>query len=172
MVLREPSAAVPGTISMHYSKTQFGGLIFLLLSIAYGYSATSIALFPGDEAEPVSARTLPYFLAGLGCALSLYLLLFGRDGDSVDEVAITDLDWKLAAGLLLLMIAYGLALEWLGFLVATTLFLIIGFRLLGEHRPKVLLAVSVPFTLGFWLLLTKALDIYLAPGQMLTFFGG
>jgi putative tricarboxylic transport membrane protein len=70
------------------------------------------------------------------------------------------------------MIAYGLALEWLGFLVATTLFLLIGFWLLGERRPKIMLAVSVPFTLGFWLLLTQALDIYLAPGQILYMFGG
>jgi len=157
---------------MLVSKTRIGGLTFLLLSIAYGYSATAIPLFPGEEAEPVSARTLPYFLAVLGCALSLFLLLFGRDGDGVDDGANADLDWRLAASLLLLMIAYGLALEWLGFLVATTLFLIVGFWMLGERRPKILLAVSVPFTVGFWLLLTQALDIYLAPGQILNMFGG
>ena len=157
---------------MSLSKTRIGGLTFLLLSIAYGYSATSIPLFPGEELEPFSARTLPYFLAILGCVLSLFLLLFGRDGDSVDEASTTDLDWRLAASLLALMVAYGLALEWLGFLIATILFLIIGFWLLGERRPKILLAVSVPFTLGFWSLLTKALDIYLAPGQILTIFGG
>lgn len=157
---------------MSLSKTRVGGLAFLLLSLAYGYSATSIPLFPGEETEPFSARTLPYFLAALGCGLSLFLLLFGRDGDRADENAIAGMDWPLAASLLVLMVAYGLALEWLGFLVATTLFLIIGFRLLGERRPKILLAVSVPFTVGFWLLLTQALDIYLAPGQILNSFGG
>ena len=102
----------------------------------------------------------------------MLLLLFGSDEDSVEENANADLDWRLAAGLLVLMIAYGLALEWLGFLVATTLFLIVGFWMLGERRPGILLAVSVPFTVGFWLLLTKALDIYLAPGQILDSFGG
>ena len=157
---------------MSLSKTRIGGLLFLLLSVAYGYSATSIALFPGEETEPFGARTLPYFLAALGSGLSLFLLLFGSDGDRVEDNVGADLDWRLAAGLLVLMVAYGLALEWLGFLVATTLFLIIGFRMLGERRPGVLLAVSVPFTVGFWLLLTKALDIYLAPGQILNSFGG
>jgi len=156
---------------MNLSRTRIGGLAFLLLSVAYGYSATSIALFPGEESEPFSARTLPYFLAALGSALSL-LLLLGRDEDRVEENANADLDWRLAAGLLVLMIAYGLALEWLGFLVATTLFLIVGFWMLGERRPGILLAVSVPFTVGFWLLLTQALDIYLAPGQILNSFGG
>jgi len=156
---------------MNLSRTRIGGLAFLLLSLAYGYSATSIALFPGEESEPFSARTLPYFLAALGSALSL-LLLLGRDEDRVEENANADLDWRLAAGLLVLMIAYGLALEWLGFLVATTLFLIVGFWMLGERRPRILLAVSVPFTVGFWLLLTQALDIYLAPGQILNSFGG
>jgi len=156
---------------MNLSRTRIGGLAFLLLSVAYGYSATSIALFPGEESEPFSARTLPYFLAALGSALSL-LLLLGRDEDRVEENANADLDWRLAAGLLVLMIAYGLALEWLGFLVATTLFLIVGFWMLGERRPRILLAVSVPFTVGFWLLLTQALDIYLAPGQILNSFGG
>ena len=157
---------------MLVSKTRIGGLMFLLLSMAYGYSAMSIPLFPGEEAEPFSARTLPYFLAVLGSGLSLFLLLFGRDGDHVDNGVNADLDWRLAASLLLLMIAYGLALEWLGFLFATTLFLVIGFWMLGERRLKMLLVVSIPFTVGFWLLLTQALDIYLAPGQILNMFGG
>lgn len=157
---------------MNISRTRIGGLFFLLLSVAYGYSATSITMFPGEEMEPFTARTLPYFLATLGGALSLYLLLFGRDGQRVDKGADTDLDWQLAASLLLLMIAYGLALEWLGFLVATTLFLVVGFWLLGERRVTILFSVAIPFTAGFWLLLTRALDIYLAPGRLLNVFGG
>lgn len=156
---------------MTFSKTRLGGLLFLALSIGYGYSAQSIALFPGEELEPFSARTLPYTLAVLGGLCSLFLVLFGKD-ELVEDSGNSELDIKLAASLLLTMVGYGLALEWLGFLLATILFLIIGFWLLGERRIKMLLGVSVPFTVGFWALLTQALDIYLAPGQVFTALGG
>lgn len=157
---------------MMLSKNRIGGLLFLALSIGYGYSATSIPLFPGEELEPVSARSLPYVLAILGGLLSLALLLFDKGDDPAQSEQLSDLDWRLAASLLLLMIAYGLALEWLGFLLATLVFLMCGFWLLGERRPKVLLGVAVPFTVGFWALLTQALDIYLAPGSLMHLLGG
>ena len=69
----------------------------------------------------------------------------------------------------LLSLAYGFALDWLGFLLSTTLFLIAGFRILGEKRPKMLLLVAVPFVFIFWFGLTQMLEIYLAPGRI---FGG
>lgn len=156
---------------MTLSKTRLGGLIFLVLSIGYGYSATSIPLFPGEEFEPFSARTLPYALAVMGALCSAFLILFGKD-DTSGELDLASLDIRLSTSLLLLMVGYGLALEWLGFLIATILFLMIGFWLLGERRLKTIVLVAVPFTVGFWLLLTKALDIYLAPGQILNLFGG
>lgn len=156
---------------MSLSKTRLGGLIFLVLSIAYGYSATSIPLFPGEEFEPFTARTLPFVLSSLGAICSAFLILFGKD-ETLGETNLAELDIRLAASLLLLMIGYGLALEWLGFLIATILFLAIGFWLLGEKRVKTIFLVAVPFTVGFWLLLTQALDIYLAPGQILNVLGG
>ncbi len=70
--------------------------------------------------------------------------------------------------LLLLMLAYGLALGWLGFLVATTLFLIGGIRLMGEQSLAFACKVSLPFTLIFWALLTKGLNVYLEPGRLFT----
>lgn len=156
---------------MMLSKNRIGGLLVLLLSIAYGYSASDIALFPGEEFEPVSARTFPYVLAVLGAVCSLALIVFDKGDGLSDDDGVGELQWRLAAGLLLLMIGYGIALERLGFLIATILFLIFGFWMLGERRPKILLAVSVPFTLAFWALLTQALDIYLAPGQLLNGLG-
>lgn len=157
---------------MTLSKNRLGGLIFLLLSMTYGYTATEITLFPGEEFEPVTSRTFPYALALLGAICSLALIVFDRESESAGDGMSGDLHWRLAAGLLLLMIGYGLALEWLGFLIATILFLVCGFWMLGEHRPKILLAVAIPFTVGFWALLTQALDIYLAPGLILNFLGG
>ena len=153
---------------MAVSKERIGALFFLVLSILYGYVATGIRLFPGDEYEAMTAQTLPYVLSGLGIVLSLGLLIGGNKSDSFGP-ATANLNWKPVIALMLLTLAYGFALDWLGFLLSTTLFLIAGFRILGEKRVKRLLLVAVPFSFIFWFGLTQMLDIYLAPGRI---FGG
>ena len=153
---------------MTLSKERIGALFFLVLSIAYGYSASEIRLHPGDEYEAMTARTLPYVLSGLGVVLSFALLLGGRH-EKPPAGTLSRLDWKPVLLLLGITIVYGLTINWLGFLVATTLFLIAGFRILGEKRLKILLGVAIPFVFIFWFGLTQLLDIYLAPGRI---FGG
>ena len=149
---------------MRLSKERVGALFFLLLSIFYGYYGSEIRLFPGDELEPMTARTLPYVLAALGTGLSLLLFLSAKPGDekSVNQVK----DWPPVILLIGLTLFYGLALDWLGFIVSTTLFLIGGFWILGERRWRVLLQISIPFVLIFWFGLTQLLEIYLAPGRL------
>ncbi|WP_421272143.1 tripartite tricarboxylate transporter TctB family protein [Aeromonas taiwanensis] len=149
---------------MHLTKERFGGLLFLLLSLAYGYHATQIPGYPGDEYEPFTASTLPYALAGVGIALSL-LLMASPGGEPLQKESG---NWRLVFAFLVLMIIYGVALTWLGFLVATTLFLIVGIRLMGEPSLAFACKVSVPFTLIFWALLTKGLNVYLEPGRLFT----
>jgi putative tricarboxylic transport membrane protein len=79
----------------------------------------------------------------------------------------------LVTQLLVLVVAFALALDWVGFFIATIFFLIGGYWLLGERRIKTLLVASVPFAGGIWFVLTQLLDIYLAPGQLFThLFGG
>ena len=60
---------------MTLTKDHIGGLIFLCFSVAYGYYANQIPLFPGDEYEPFHAKSMPTMLAGLGIALSLLQLV-------------------------------------------------------------------------------------------------
>jgi len=152
---------------MRISKERIGALFFLMLSILYGHLASDIRLYPGDELEAMTARTLPYVLSGLGIVFSLSLLIGGKSA-VVGPVA-ANLNWKPVIFLMLLSLCYGFALDWLGFLISTTLFLIAGFRILGEKRVKILLLVAVPFVFIFWFGLTQMLDIYLAPGRI---FGG
>jgi putative tricarboxylic transport membrane protein len=149
---------------MTINKERIGALFFLVLSIAYGYYASEIKLYPGDELDPMTARTLPYFLSAMGVAFSLILVVSGKQKDH--GASITGLNWKPVIALMLLTLAYGLSLDWLGFLISTTLFLIAGVRILGERRVKVLLLVAVPFVFIFWFGLTQLLDIYLAPGRI------
>lgn len=157
---------------MTLTKDHIGGLVFLCLSVAYGYYAHQIPLLPGDEFEPFHAQTLPNALAWMGGALSLALLVTASR-QPADRLHLGGYDFWLVGLLLVLVVLFAVALEWLGFLLSTILFLIGGFWLLGERRVKTLLVASVPFAVGLWFVLARLLDIYLAPGRLLTpLFGG
>lgn len=146
------------------SRDRVGGLIFLIFCLIYGYQTTLIPLFPGDEYEPFSARTLPWMLTIAGIFLSLLLIVMAQPNEK--SGAVIGFDWRLLISFVLLMIAYGFGLTWIGFVLATSLFLLAGFWVLGERRKSVLFGASFPFVTAFWLLLTKVLDIYLEPGYL------
>ena len=148
---------------MHLTKERLGGCCFAALP-RLRLSRHPDPRLPGDEYEPFTASTLPYALAGAGALLSLLLICFPGGEHLQRETG----NWRLVFALLLLMLAYGLALGWLGFLVATTLFLIGGIRLMGEQSLAFACKVSLPFTLIFWALLTKGLNVYLEPGRLFT----
>lgn len=147
-------------------RDRVGAMIFLLVCLCYGYQTSQIPLFPGDEYEPFTARTLPTLLTFIGIGLSLLLLVTGQP--DVKSGAVVEFNWKLLTGFLVLMALYGVGLTYLGFVIATSLFLLAGFYLLGERRKAVLFGASFPFVLAFYLLLTQGLDIYLEPGVIFT----
>lgn len=147
-------------------RDRVGALIFLITCLCYGYQTTLIPLFPGDEYEPFTARTLPILLTIAGSGLSLLLLIMGKPDKQ--SGAILGFNWKLLLSFLALMALYGLGLTYVGFVLATSLFLLAGFYLLGERRKSILLGASFPFVIGFYLLLTQGLDIYLEPGLIFT----
>ncbi|NAW57977.1 MULTISPECIES: tripartite tricarboxylate transporter TctB family protein [unclassified Vibrio] len=147
-------------------RDRVGALIFLLVCLCYGYQTYQIPLFPGDEYEPFTARTLPTILTFVGIGLSLLLLITGQPDKQ--SGAVLDFNWKLLIAFLVLMAAYGVGLTYLGFVIATGLFLMAGFYLLGERNKKILFGASFPFVIAFYLLLTQGLDIYLEPGLIFT----
>ncbi len=157
---------------MIITKDHIGAMVFLCLSVAYGYYAGQIPMLPGDEFEPFNAQTVPSALAVLGAVLSLVLLVSTRM-DTNQRLRLGGYDFVLVALLLVLVMLFAIALEWLGFLISTVLFLIGGYWLLGERRIKILLIASVPFAVFIWFALSQLLDIYLAPGRLMTtLFGG
>lgn len=157
---------------MIITKDHIGGLLFLCLSVAYGYYGIQIPMLPGDEFQPFNAQTVPSALAVMGSVLSIALLLTARQ-DPKQRLRLAGYDFVLVGLLLLLVVLFAIALEWLGFLASTILFLIGGYWLLGERRIKTLLIASVPFAVFIWFSLSQLLDIYLAPGRLITLvFGG
>lgn len=153
---------------MTIAKDRIGALIFLALSIGYGLSISMIPMYPGDEYEVFTAKTLPTALAIIGTVLSL-ALLFAARGEQ--KSALPVLDWTIALKLVALMVSYGVILEPLGFLIATTIFLLSGYWLLGERRKLLLFFCSLPLVVFFWYVLTQLLDIYLAPGAVMQWMG-
>ncbi len=148
---------------MQLTNQQIGGIIFLCLSLFYGYFTFDIHLFPGAEFEPFTPRTLPQLLsvAGIVCA-GLMITLGGSDS----RVSLQGLNWKPTLALLGGMFIYGLLVSWLGFVLATIAFLGCAFQMMGEHNRVRAWLVAAVFSLLFWALLTQALGIYLEPGKL------
>jgi putative tricarboxylic transport membrane protein len=158
-------------------KEKAGAFLFLVFCVAYGMATYNIEVMFYAEEGDFNARTLPYALCFFGIVVSLALLLLppateSEGKDSSLYGAFKGLDWKKVMLLVVTMVLYGLTIKLIGFILSTILFLIAGFRILGERRIRYLLLVSVPLVLGFWLIMTQLLEVYLASGSLFSFLGG
>jgi putative tricarboxylic transport membrane protein len=145
----------------------FAGAVVLLAGfIVYGIYARQIALFPGQEAEAFTPRTLPYAVSVIGILLCLARAAIAlRRMEPAGESA-SGAGWLRVACFCLFMVAYSVLLVQAGFVIATILFLGAGFALLGERRPLLLGVLPVIFTAAFWFVMTRLLGLYLAPGAL------
>jgi putative tricarboxylic transport membrane protein len=156
------------------SRDKVGALFFLVLSLAYGAMTFNIPLTLMARTAVFTARTVPFALAIGGTVISLLILILpSRDPDGSKSVVeiFRGFNWKKAALLLALIVVYSLIIKFVGFIVSSILFLIGGFRILGEKRTKILLLASVPFVVAFWFLLNKILGVYLEPGSLFYLIG-
>ncbi len=152
-------------------------LLFFLLFVVYGYTAFFVmdgSLAPFMQRNPVWPSTFPKGIAILGVLASLYVLL-GFEKSEEEKPAEIDLSrlgqykFGQAISLLGLMVAYAVLLRPAGFLLSTTLFLIISAWVLGERRFILLLFVSAVAGGAVWYLVQGVLGIFLRP---LPFFLG
>ena len=159
-------------------KRLTGGLVFLALSGFYGWEAGNIALFFTREGQVFTARTVPYALSLLGIAFSLFLVipaaltLIGKPAADAEAAqgAARRLDWRPVVLLVVLMSAYVALFSLLGFLVATTGFLIGAFAVLGGRGPRSLLVIPIGTVAVFWLLVSVVMNIHLAEGTIWNVF--
>jgi putative tricarboxylic transport membrane protein len=144
------------------TRDRVSALFFLAFSVAYGLQAQEIRL-PVFAAEFFTAKTLPTALAGLGVLISVLMIVLPQRGPSIQDTAAEwrGLAWWKIALLGVDMLIYGYILTRIGFIPATSLFLIAGFIILGERRIGVLLGASVPVVIVFWAILDQLLGIYL-----------
>ena len=142
------------------TRDRIGALLLLAFSLGYWALSTQIPLLPFQAQAAFTAKTMPEALSVLGVVLSLALLLKPGDG-SKPEVA--GFNWRRAALICALMVAYGFSVRPGGFLISTTLFLAIGFVILGERRLWVIAVSSVPVVVFFWVLMTQLLGVFIEP---------
>ncbi len=147
------------------SRDRSSALIFLAFSLAYGALAFEIELFPGSEFELFTARTLPIGLAAAGTVVSFLMLVLSSGTDQSKE-SLAGLNWTKVLALCALMAVFGATITRLGFISATSLFLIGGFLLLGERRWYVVLGFALSVACGFWVILSQLLGIFLEPGLL------
>ena len=149
---------------MTLNRNAVAAFVLLAGFLAMGLGVTSIELFPGQETEVFSPRTMPAALAVGGVLLCLLRVVQCLRHPEEDSFSLAGFDWTRAALLCVAMIGYGLVFDPLGFILSTALFLGTGFTVLGERRIPVLILLPLGFTLLFWLVMTRLLGMYLAPG--------
>ena len=145
-------------------------LVLLGICLVYGYTAWFTmdgALPPIIKRLAVWPSSFPKVLSIAGIILSLIVVL----GIEKGELKVGDIDYRRlheyklgqALALLGLMVAYAILLRPVGFLLATSGFLIGGSVILGERRWSVMIVVSSIATFGIWYLVQEVLGIFLRP---------
>lgn len=145
---------------MFFTKDRIGGILLLLFCCVYAFKIDNIRLLPFQADHAFTARTMPEVLAVLGVILSLALIAFPSNRE---RFTVRDVNWPLGLAFLVLMSLYGLTVRPMGFLLSTSLFLMIGFAMLGERSALKLVAVAVPLVVIFWALMNYGLDVTVQP---------
>ncbi|MEC7670378.1 MAG: tripartite tricarboxylate transporter TctB family protein [Pseudomonadota bacterium] len=149
-------------------------LVFVVFCCIYGYLAfftMDHLLPPFMQRNPVWPSTFPKLLAIGGCVVGLVVLLGLEKPENENEPSASDINYRrlheynLGQALLLigLMIAYALALRPAGFLISTTVFLVVGSFVLGERKWHVMIPVALIAAGSIWYLVQEVLGIFLRP---------
>jgi putative tricarboxylic transport membrane protein len=146
-------------------------VIFLVICIIYGYAAYTYPLLPFERNMTFLPNTMPMVLSVLGVSFALFILLApspkaDAEGDALGNINLKKWrEYKVgqALGLIALMIVYALTLRPIGFIVATSLFLVGASWILGERKLVTMIAVALIGALCIWYLVQETLGIYLRP---------
>ena len=125
----------------------------LAFCVAYALYATTIDRRLGQQ---ISAAVFPMSAAFLTAVATVILLVSSpqrRDNDRAADIGRTEIVFT-AMGF-----AYWLSLPWLGYVVATSLFLLLGALLLGERISLRPFAVSIGTALVLWVVFVFLLGV-------------
>lgn len=150
------------------NKDRIGVFLVLVFSVFYLRSAFLIPVDAFDAELGFTSKTLPIGLAA--CAIFVSTLLLFIPGSDRDSGRIVDVirqyRWKPMLALILLMGIYAATFDYLGFVVASVLFLQAAFIVLGERRVLTSVSISVGLVLFLWVILTQVFGLYLDNGAL------
>jgi len=125
--------------------------------------------------EVMTASTFPFYIGLGGIIISLLILVLSfikKEDDFLTLDYLKKLDFKTTIYFVMAMLFYGFTIRTLGFIIATIIFLTIGFLLLKEKNIKRILLISCGVSVGFYLLLNNVLGVYIDPGLIYEYFVG
>lgn len=135
------------------------GLIWLAVSITIGALAWQIhAPF---SYEPVGPRSFPLLLAALMAACSIWLIL--RPGPPIRWPG--PAMFKRIVTMFVVLLAYALVFQWLGFMLATALLTVGLGRLFGGSWTQCVVG-GVAMGISFYVLFDRLLDVVLPVGTL------
>ena len=143
-------------------------LFFLIFSLIYGFAAFNFQLLPFERNMSFLPNTLPMVLSVLAGLVSLFILLAPKSTgeEKAGVISMSEVrEFKLGQGLGLVaaMVFYALLLRPIGFLIATTSFIVGCSVLLGERKFVLLVPVALIAAFAVWYLVQQTLGIYLRP---------
>ena len=162
------------------SINRWVALGLLAFSSGYGYLAFTYRILPFERFLAMKPNTLPIGLAvaGMICSIALLLMPEGQDSEYGEEKTVLgsdhkylespgDYEWGKGVALLVLAVVYALSLRQAGFLLSTSMFLIIGGIMLGERKYWILVPVSCFASFLVWYLEDEVLTIFMRPLPMI-----
>ncbi len=144
-------------------------LIFLVISLIYGYAAFNYPLLPFERGMAFLPNTQPMALSALGMVVALIILFSPKarsddeGGDGIDLAQLRQFKIGQTLGLVAAMVLYALLLRPIGFLAATSLFIAGCSMVLGERKFHVLIPIALVTAVAIWYLVQETLGIYMRP---------
>lgn len=142
-------------------------LLFLIGSIIYGLAAFNYKLLPFERNMSFLPNTLPMALSVLAAIVSLFILVAPKQpGDDDTILGIAEFrEFRLGQtlGLVGAMVLYALLLRPVGFICATTTFIVGCAMLLGERKLLLLVPIALVAAFAVWYLVQETLGIFLRP---------
>lgn len=146
-------------------------VVFLVISIIYGYTAYTYPLLPFERNMIFLPNTMPMVLSALAILFALLILFTPSPKADAEGEALGNINLKKwrkykvgqALGLIALMTLYALTLRPVGFITATTLFLVGAGWTLGERKLVTMTCIALTGALCIWYLVQEVLGIFLRP---------
>ena len=146
-------------------------MIFLVISVVYGYAAYNYPLLPFERNMTFLPNTMPMVLGVFGALFALMILLSPKPkadekGDVLGDINLEKWrEYKVgqAVALIVAMIVFALALRPVGFIATTVLFIVGSGWILGERRLPIMITAALIGTLAAWFLVHQVLGIFLSP---------